>query len=412
MIKSLQLAAMLLAICPAAMAQVEPAATGASVPIPAGNYSYSVRYAQTAEFGRSLGNWQNGVFSGSLNYSNGRERFPFSMDYGGGYNFTIAGPSYGQGLFQRLEFTQGMTERKWSLSMHDSVRYSPQAPSLGFTGIPGIGEPVTTPTPNPPTIDESLLTLNTHVVDNAADAELNRPLNYAWGMNLGGSYNLIRYPDGNGIDSGTAGATGGLRWRLSARNSLLGNYRFSKFTYPRFGFSFYTQSGFFGLERLWSRSISTSFTVGPQWTSSSNSSLVPSSRGVAANADLLYKLGYNNFSASYARGVNSGGGYLIGGETDRVATNYSRQLGHAATLGFNISYMRTAGLLNNGVTNSKYGGAQATRRLGRHMSLFANYSLLAQSTSSSLPGNVLGQTLQVLGFGISYSPRQKEQPTQ
>lgn len=410
MSKHVQLAAMLLLLCPFATAQVEPAATSPSLPLPAGNFQYSLRYAQTAEFGRSLGNWQNGVVSGSLNYSNGRERFPFSMAYGGGYNFTIAGPSYGNGLFQHLSFTQGLIGRKWNLSLGDDVTYTPEAPTIGFTGIPGLGEPVTPPTP--PTGDQSILTLNTHVVDNASRALLSRPLNYAWSMNMGGSYNLLRFPDGNGLDTGTAGANGGLRYRLSARQSLVGSYSFSKFTYPAFGFSFFTHSAFFGFDRLWSRRLSTSISMGPQWTSSSDATVVPSSRGFAVNAQANYHAGFNNFGASYARGINGGGGYLFGSQTDTANANYTRRFGQAGTLGFNASYMRTAGLLNNGTTSARYGGVQATRRLGPFLSLFANYSLISQSTSSALPGNTLGQTIQILGFGIAYSPRQKEQPAQ
>lgn len=410
MSKNLQLAAMLLALCPVAMAQVEPAATGPSVPLPAGKYDYSIRYAQTAEFGQSLGNWQTGAVSGSLNYSNGRERLPFSMNYGGGYNFTIAGPSYGKGLFQHLDLTQSVTGKEWNLTMGNDVSYTPEAPTLGFTGIPGIGEPVTTPTP--PIVTQSILTLNTLVLDNSSNATIERQLNYAWNMNLGGSYNLLRFPDGNGLDSGTAGATGGLSYRLSARDSLMGNYRFSKFTYPRFGFSFYTQTVFFGFQRVWTKKVSTDVTVGPQWTSSSSPSLVPSTQGVAVNAALTYRAGYNSFSTSYSRGINGGGGYLIGAESDTASANYSRLIDRALTLGFNAAYMRTAGLVNNGITGAKYGGAEATRRLGPYLSVFANYSLIDQSSSSLLPGNALGQRLQVVGFGLSYSPRQKEQPAQ
>ena len=410
MSKHVQLAAMLLLLCPIALCQVEPAATGPSLPLPGGNFDYSIRYAQTAEFGRSLGNWQTGVISGSLNYSSGRERFPFNMEYGGGYNFSIAGPSYGQGLFQHLALMQGVTGRKWNLSMSNDVLYSPEAPTLGFSGIPGIGEPVTSPTP--PTVSQSILALNTHIVDNTSMANIGRPLNYAWGMDMGGSYTLLRFPDGNGLDTGTAGASGGLHYRMSARDSLVGNYRFSKFTYPAFGFSFFSQSGMFGFSRLWSRRLSTSISMGPEWTSSSDASLVPSSNGFAMNAQASYQAGYNNLEISYVRGINSGGGYLIGSEINTAQAGYSRQLGKAATLGLNASYARFAGLVNNGVTTSWVGGTQATRRLGPFLSLFANYSVINQSTSSQLPGNPLGQAVQILGFGIGYSPRQKEQPAQ
>jgi hypothetical protein len=139
---------------------------------------------------------------------------------------------------------------------------------------------------------------------------------------------------------------------------------------------------------------------------------VPSTHGVAVNSVLTYQKGFNTFSSSYSRGVNGGSGYLVGSQTDSATANYSRRYGQAVSLGFNVSYMRTAGLVNNGITTAKYGGAEATRRLGRYLSVFANYTLIDQSSSSTLPGNTLGQTVQILGFGIGYSPRQKELPTQ
>jgi hypothetical protein len=75
------------------------------------------------------------------------------------------------------------------------------------------------------------------------------------------------------------------------------------------------------------------------------------------------------------------------------------------TFGLEGSYNRTSGLMNNGVTNAKYGGAEATRRLGRYFTVFANYTAIDQSSSSPLPTNVLTHLWQVIGFGVGYSPR-------
>ena len=68
--------------------------------------------------------------------------------------------------------------------------------------------------------------------------------------------------------------------------------------------------------------------------------------------------------------------------------------------------MRTSGLINNGVNKLRVGGAQATRRLGRHFRAFANYTAIDQSSSSALPANTLSELVQVIGFGIGYSPRE------
>jgi hypothetical protein len=65
----------------------------------------------------------------------------------------------------------------------------------------------------------------------------------------------------------------------------------------------------------------------------------------------------------------------------------------------------------DGVTNAKFGGVQATRQLGRRLSLFANYTAIAQSSSLQIAktgysANLLQGVNQVFGFGIGYTPRE------
>jgi hypothetical protein len=68
--------------------------------------------------------------------------------------------------------------------------------------------------------------------------------------------------------------------------------------------------------------------------------------------------------------------------------------------------MRTQGLQQTGVTNGKYGGAAATQRLGRYITVFANYTAIQQSSSSALPSNAINGLSHVIGFGIGYTPRE------
>jgi len=92
---------------PGLFAQVAPAATGG-----AKNFNYVLRYAQSAQFGGSYGDWQTVTPSGEIDYSNGRSRAPFNLQYAGGYTWTLNGPSYSTGLFQRLAVQQQISGRK------------------------------------------------------------------------------------------------------------------------------------------------------------------------------------------------------------------------------------------------------------------------------------------------------------
>jgi len=407
--KTFQLVVLLCGFCATAGAQAVPAANVYSLPV-SGDLHYVVNYSQMAEFAGSLGDWQMSTLSGSATYANGKERFPFSMEYGGGYRWIIAGPSYGAGLFQHLFLSQGIVGRKWKVLASDKISYLPEAPTTGFTGIPGIGEPIGAPSPEPPS-GQSILTVNTHVVENNTLGELERNVSRATTFSTGASYYFFRYPDGNGINTNTTSANAGLTWRLNSRNSLMGNYLFSQFSFPDYHFSMTTNSGTLGFQRAWNRKVNTNISAGPQWLSSSQSATAPSSLGVVMNAAVNYQFRLDSASLVYFHGIMGGAGYLLGAKLDRATVNFSREFGRKLTVGADASYMRTAALGNGGllghygVTNAKFAGVQATRHLGRYFNVFANYTAITQSSSSALPSNVLNDLMQTVSFGIGYSPQ-------
>ena len=280
---TLKISAFLWAICSSAGAQVAPEATQG-----AAHMDYSLHYSQTAEFGGSLGTWQTAAASGLVDYANGSERLPLSLNFTGGYNFTFAGPGYSTGLFERLLISQGIYWRRWSIAITDNVSYRPQAPTTGFSGIPGIGEPIGTPSPTPPS-GESILTVNTHVVDNMTNVDLHEKFDYATTVSAGGSSELRRFPDGNGLNVNTQSANAGLKRRLDARNSLTSDYSFAHSSYPDYGIAFTSNTLLLGFTRLWNPGrISTIISAGPQWIGSSDGTSIPSSTSysIRAAADL------------------------------------------------------------------------------------------------------------------------------
>jgi hypothetical protein len=134
---------------------------------------------------------------------------------------------------------------------------------------------------------------------------------------------------------------------------------------------------------------------------------------VSVSAAANYQLRYGVASLGYNRGSNNGGGYLIGAESDVVHASFSRDIGRVYNVALTGSYLRTAGgsYLHaagqpySGVTNARYGGAQATRRLGRYASVYATYTAIDQSSSSLLPSTAVNRLMQVISFGIGYTPR-------
>jgi hypothetical protein len=403
---ALRIIVIILAARAVAGAQVAPAATGPSgVPI-TGNFRFDTHYSQSAEFGGSLGNWQTSTASAELGYSNDSTRRPFSLNYAGGYTWTISGPDYSNGLFQRLSLTQGILWHKWVANLSDGVGYRPQAPTTGFSGIAGIGEPIGVTEPTSP-ITQSILTVNTHTLDNNSTAELQHPLTHATTLSFGGSYDLLRYPDGNGLDTDSQMENAGVTWRINARNSFSSMYDYSRFSYPGYDVTFNTDTAMFSYNRAWSRRLSTQMGAGPEWIEYPASSVMPAGTMLSVNASMTYALHFGTLGAGYSRGTNGGAGYMVGGKVDAVTANFSREIRKTATFGITGAYTRNQGLQTIGTTNNTYGGVQASQQMGRYLSAYANYTAASQSSSAALPANALNDILQTVSFGIGYSPKEK-----
>jgi hypothetical protein len=385
-----------------AHAQVAPSATAGPAYL-----RYSVRYSQTADFyGGTLGDEQTTIASGNVEYANGGERLPFTLTYGGGYMWIFGGPSSEDKLFQHLLLTQAYIGEHWNVLLSDSVSYLPVASTIGFSGVPGTGEPVGGSGP-PPSSSQSILTVNTPVIGNMATGEFQRILSSSTRFSAGGSSELSIYPEGNGFNTNIQMANAGLTRSFGARESISGQYLFSQFSYGGSDVTFATNTASMGFSREWSRKLNTYVSAGPQFTDSSNAAIVPQSTGVSANASVNYLFRLGSTGLTYSHGKSSGAGYFLGAESDIVQGHFSRDFGRSLSVGIEGSYRRTAGLASNGTTIGKFGGAEATRRLGRDFTLFANYTAIDQSSNAALPTNVLNELEQIVGFGIGYAPHRQ-----
>jgi hypothetical protein len=398
----------------AARAQVAPEATGPATAAAGGRLQYALRYSETGQFSSSLSNWQTSTTSGSLTYGNKGERVPFLIDYAGGYTWTLTGPNYDGGQFHRLFISQGINSRQWKFVLSDDFSFLPQSPTTGFSGIPGIGEPIGGTNPAPPSNSQSILTVDTHALYNTAMGGLEHGFNGTTAIKVGGGWSMLRFLNNDGQDTNTLLGTAKLTRRFNARNTLTADYEFNQFTYPGLvlvaypgqSLSFVTNSALIGYRREWTRNLITTIAAGPQFINSSQTALVPASANIAANASVDYKLRFANANLGYSRSVNGGAGYLVGGEYSSISGGLSKDFGTSMTVGLSGGWEQTSTLNNNGATDATYGGAQATYHLGRNLIFFANYTGTNQSTSVALPSNALNQLLQIVGFGVGFSPRE------
>ncbi len=390
-----------------ARAQVVPAATGpAGLPL-SGALHYHLSYSQMVQFygGQTA---QNSILSGEATYKNSSPAYPFSLMYSGGNLWNISGSSGESGVFQHMLASQGFVGRKQSFTLRDDASYLPEAPTTGFSGIPGVGN--LPGLPIPPTL--SVLTLNTPSVLNATSANYTHNLGHAISFGGNGSYQILRFPDGNGLEMDSWQAGPQITRRLNALNSISAQYTFSHISYPGYTFTMDTQSALFGDRRTWSRRFQTNVSAGPQWVRSSDSATIPTSINLTVNATATYTTPSTSATLSYFRTVAGGSGVetQFGIETNTASASLMRKYGRNLDLSATGAYMRTQGLQLGlsqiGVINAEYGGVAATRRWGRYIIVFANYTAIHQSSSSVIPANAINGLSQVVSFGVGYSPRE------
>jgi hypothetical protein len=401
----------LLAACTLANAQVAPEATGPGQ----ATVRYSARYSQTAVHYSTAGDEIISITSANVDYVHPNLRHPFTLNYGGGYRRSIEGQDLGTGIFHRLSLSQGLDLRKWNATVTDDVSYTPESPTVGFSGIPGTGEPISGPGTNP-TSGQSILTLNTRSLNNIADVNLGFALNYATTLNVIGTSQLQRYPVGNFPDTDHQNVSAGISRRIDARNSISGQYAYSRFSFGASPYSggvsgsFDTNSVSVDYLRRWSRQLKTDVVVGPQWTGNSDSVLVPRAKGIMANASVTYQFRSEFAEMVYSRGISGASIDFPGATIDSVNGAISRNFGRRLTVEVMSTYLHTAALQKViGTSIGRVGSAQVSQRLGPYLSVFASYTAVDQSSSLSglaQQANVLNQLYQVVSFGIAYSPRE------
>jgi hypothetical protein len=400
------LLAILITASSAAKAQVAPAATGPNGLPLSGTLRYDLRYTQMAMFNQGAGgSAQMSILSGDVTYANANLAHPTTLTYSGGDMWNISGAAGESGVFQHLMVSQGIARRAWSFNMSDNVSYMPQSPYGGFSGIPGIGS-----LPGLPGLpSQPILTLNTRTVENTVSPVFTHIIDHATSLNVNASYDIVRYPDGNGLEIDSVMGGPLITRRLNALNSITGQYIFNHISYPGYAsFTMTTQSALLGYLRTWTRRFNTSVSAGPQWIQSSLSTVVPSSTSLSVNANATYLAGRTTATLSYIQMANGGAGIStqIGVQNEDVNAVLSRPFGKDLTISAMGSFMRTTGLNQFGVTYGKYGGVTATRQLGRSFSIFANYTATQQSTSSALTSNTFSGLSHMVSFGFGYSPRE------
>jgi hypothetical protein len=391
-----------------------------------------MHYALSASEVVQLGYYGSGevthstVLSGDASYTAKNIYHPFSVLVAGG---VVLGNQPGQQTtgYVNMALSQGYVTRSWVFNVSDSVSFLPQSPTTGLSGIPGVGDlgalPVQGPVEGPA---GGVLSNAGNRIANTVSGSVERQINRNTSLSGTGSYSILHFLDDNGINSGLDSAqvagTVALNRRLDARSSVSVDA-----VYSTISFSGNESGGFvqpdiesrglnLSYQRVLSRSLSVSLSVGPQWVSSSNSALIPSSLGVAATAGLSYARGFTTASLGYSRGVNAGSGVLSGAQSDSIVGSVGHTYGRLWVVSANGAFNRSTGLTQlssgsstvppNEIFNTVFGGLQLTRRFGQHLSGYVSYGAQTQSNNFAASAlNALNGTSQTFGVGVTFTPR-------
>lgn len=415
MIRLLQLGSLFLFVSLGSLAygQDIPAVTSAApyqgfaLPDIPGNLTASVSLTEGIRTGYySTGGpaYQTSV-SGNAGFLSNSTIHPFRASISGGYSYITSARQ--SSPFVSLNLSQTLASRNWSVVLNDSLRYLPEAPTSGLSGLGTFGD-LGQPIPTLGGLD--ILTPYSQRVLNTASVDVDRKLTGSTDLTGTGSYSVERFLNSTilGNDYNQAAGQFGVKHRIDALSSYTINYDFTRFSYINANFSFISQGGNLQYVKQWTRRFNTDISAGPQVHSSSNTALGGSSLTFAANANATYLLQRGSINASYLRGVQGGSGVIQGSSSDTVRGDITHRIGEYSSVTADATYARHHQLFvaNSFSANTLSAGLQASHTISPRFSVYASYIAQHQSAKGSITANGsfagLSQTVSV---GLTYNPR-------
>jgi hypothetical protein len=405
--------------------------TGPNPVAPDGVLHYALSASEIVQFGY-YGNGEvtgSSVLSGDVAYTSKSVAHPSSLACAIG---VLLPNQSGQGVttYENVSASQGYVTRHWVFNVTDTFSFLPESPTTGLSGVAGVGDvgviPVQGPAEGPA---GGVLTVSGDRIGNTLGGSVERQITPQTSISGAGSWTALRFLDSQaGLDYTMTSGVVAVNHRIDQRNTVSVDAVYSVFDYSGSEAgatrpNFQSRGLNLSYERLVSRTLSVSGSIGPLWVSSSNSALIPSSLDVAGKGSLIYTRRFTHASVFFSRGVNGGSGVLPGALSDVVGFGAGRSYGRDWVVSLSGAYTHTSGLTDLAGLNAAegnpasvtpvheiyetvYGGVQVRRRITTNLSGYLSYTAQNQSTNYSLGAqNALSGISQTIGIGISFSPR-------
>lgn len=422
-----------------AFGQAMPTATETVTPNPSGSgpklswVDGTVHYSLSASEAIQHGYYGSGTtsstnLSGSAGWASLNQVHPTTLLFAGGVLFGQGGQ--GVSTYQNLAISQAYIAHKWVFNVSDSFSFLPQSPTVGLSGIPGVGDVGTVPIQGPSAGPAGgVLTYSGNRIANTISGDIERRLSGRTSVSGSGSWSVLHFIDKNaGLDTDTVTGQVGLNHRINARNSASISAVYSSYDttgllanlppgFPKDEITYQTKGINVSYSRQWTRAFSTDASAGPQWIQSSAAQLIPDKLNYFVNAGANYSRQLMNYSVRYGHGVNGGSGVQAGGISDNVSATVGRNFGRQWAAAAIFSYSRNTGLLAlfpnagpaiNGAIDTEYGTLQVTHGFTRTISGYASYTAQNQSLNQVLSTqNAFNGLSHTFGFGVTWAPQSK-----
>jgi hypothetical protein len=399
---------------------------------PDGVFHYALSASEIVQFGY-YGSGEvtsSTALSGDVAYRSKSLAHPFGLV--GAVGVLLPNRS-GQGVttYENVSASQGYLTRKWVFNVEDTFTFLPESPTTGLSGVAGVGDVGVISTPEPgqgPT--GGILTVSGDRFGNTLDGSVERKITPATSISGSGSWSTFRFLDSQagGLDYTEISGVVAVNHEINQRSTASVDAVYTVFDYSgsHAGVTepnFQTRGINVSYQRLLSRTLTVSGSIGPLWLSSSNSALIPSSLDVAGSGSLIYSRRFTRASVFYSRHVNGGSGVLPGALSDVAGFEAARTFGRDWVVSIPVAYTHSSGLTDLAALNTLegnsasttpvhevyetvYGGVQVRRRFSTNLSGYLSYTVQNQSTNYSLGAqNALSGTSQTFGIGITFAPR-------
>jgi hypothetical protein len=331
---------------------------------------------------------------GSISVMQAKAHSQLAANYSGGGYFS-SDKTEGSGFLHQFELQETMQWQRWQFAILDQFSYLPET-AFGFgvgTGIaiPGVGGSLGVPLPSLQDsyqLYQSVFTSAGTRYTNSLTGQAVYRINGRTSVNLAGSYGILRFVEGESINSNDTIFRVGYNYALSRRDTIGIFYRFTEYRYQgtRQTLNDQVVAGAYG--RKITGRLAMQLFGGPELTTLGIPiASVNHPIGGLGGATLSYATGVNHLGFTFTHGVTSGSGVFAGASTNQIQAELERPLSRSWHGRFNFGYARNASFAEAGVSsqafNSSYVGISVAHPINHDADVTAAYAVQFQSSNPS-----------------------------